>query len=87
MSAFFLGLGFYTLTLEFWVPLEKAQVFADGCKDLFEKGKTTRREIAAVVGRNELAYASQRAGVCIRLEKNSRQISADEQQTRTCAIF
>ena len=24
------------MTLEFWVPLEKAQVFADGCKDLFE---------------------------------------------------
>ena len=35
-SAFFLGLGFDTVTLEFWVPLEKAQVFADGCKDLFE---------------------------------------------------
>jgi len=35
-SAFFLGLGFDTMTLEFWVPLEKAQVFADGCKDLFE---------------------------------------------------
>jgi len=49
-SAFFLGLRFDTVTLEFWVPLEKAQVFADGCKDLFEKGKTTRREIAAVVG-------------------------------------
>jgi len=48
--AFFLGLGFDTVTLEIWVPLEKAQVFADGCKDLFEKGKTTRPEIAAVVG-------------------------------------
>jgi len=35
-SAFSLGLGFDTVTLEFWVPLEKAQVFADGCKDLFE---------------------------------------------------
>jgi len=34
--AFFLGLGFDTATLEFWVPLEKAQVFADGCKDLLE---------------------------------------------------
>ena len=33
---FFLGLGFDTVTLEFWVPLEKAQVFADGYKDLFE---------------------------------------------------
>jgi len=38
------------MTLEIWVPLEKTQVFADGCKDLFEKGKTTRREIVAVVG-------------------------------------
>ena len=45
-SAFFLGLGFDTLTLEFWVTLEKAQTFADACKDLFEKGKATRREIA-----------------------------------------
>jgi len=49
-SSFFLGLVFDTVTLEIWVPLEKAQVFADGCKDLFEKGRTTRREIAAVVG-------------------------------------
>ena len=48
-SAFFLGLGFDTETLEFWVPLDKAQAFADGCKDLFEKGKATRREIAVVV--------------------------------------
>jgi len=47
---FFLGLGFDTVTLEFWVSLEKAQVFADGCKDLFEREKTTRREIEAVVG-------------------------------------
>jgi len=50
-SAFFLGLGFDTVTLEFWVPLEKAQAFADECKDLFEKGKATRREIAALVGK------------------------------------
>jgi len=50
-SAFFLGLGFDTVTLEFWVPLEKAQAFADTCKDLFEKGKATRREIAAIVGK------------------------------------
>jgi len=35
-SAFLLGLGFDTMRLEFWVLLEKAQVFADGCKDLFE---------------------------------------------------
>jgi len=49
-SAFFLGLGFDTVTLEFWVPLKKSQVFTDGCKDFFEKGKTTRREIAGVVG-------------------------------------
>ena len=39
------------MTLEFWVPLEKAQAFADACKDLFGKGKATRREIAAVVGK------------------------------------
>jgi len=49
--AFFLGLGFDTVTLKFWVPLDKAQVSADGCTDLFEKGKTTRREIAAVVSK------------------------------------
>ena len=36
-STFFLDLGFDTVTLEFWVPLDKAQVFADGCKNLFEK--------------------------------------------------
>ena len=35
-SAFFLGLGFDTVTLEFCVTLEKAQVCTDGCKDLFE---------------------------------------------------
>jgi len=35
-SAFFLDLGFDAVTLEFWVPPDKAQVFADGCKDLFE---------------------------------------------------
>jgi len=49
-SALFLGLGFDTVTLEIWVSLEKTQVFVDGNKDLFEKGKTTRREIATVVG-------------------------------------
>jgi len=49
-SAFFLGLGFDTVTLEIWVPLEKAQVFADGCRDLFEKGKATRREISSSRG-------------------------------------
>jgi len=32
----FLGLGFDTVMLEFWVPLEKTQVFTDGYKDLFE---------------------------------------------------
>jgi len=51
MSASFLGLGFDTVTLEFWVSLAKAQAFADACKDLFEKGKATRREIAALVGK------------------------------------
>jgi len=49
-SAFFMGLGFDTVTLEIWVSLDKVQVLSDGCKDLFEKGKTTRREITAVVG-------------------------------------
>ena len=33
------------------MPLEKAQAFADACKDLFEKGKATRREMAALVGK------------------------------------
>ena len=37
--------------MEFWVTLEKAQAFADACKDLFEKGKATRREMAALVGK------------------------------------
>jgi len=26
--AFFLGMGYDTVTLDFWVPLEKAQAFA-----------------------------------------------------------
>jgi len=47
-SSFFLGLGFDTVTLESWVQ-QKSQVFADGCKDSFEKGKTPRREIVVVV--------------------------------------
>jgi len=49
--AFFLGLGFDTVTMEFWVPLDKAQIFATSCKELRTLGKATRREIAAVVGK------------------------------------
>ena len=32
-SAFFLGLGYDTVTLDFWVPLEKAQVFEFSIKN------------------------------------------------------
>jgi len=49
--AFFLGLGFDTVTMEFWVPLDKAQIFATSCKELHTRGEATRREIAAVVGK------------------------------------
>jgi len=49
--AFFLGLGFDTVTMEFWVTLDKAQIFATSCKELRTRGKDTRREIAAVVGK------------------------------------
>jgi len=45
-SSFFLGLGFDTVTLEFWVPLEKAQVFDDGCKEMvFILTKNCERKI------------------------------------------
>ena len=45
-SAFFLGLGYDTVTLEFWVPLEKAQVFDDGCKEMvFILTKNCERKI------------------------------------------
>jgi len=49
--AFFLGLGFDTVTMEFWVPLDKAQIFATSCKELHTRGEATRREKAAVVGK------------------------------------
>jgi len=49
--AFFLGFGFDTVTMEFWVPLDKVQIFATSCKELRTPGKATRHEIAAVVGK------------------------------------
>ena len=39
--AFFLGLGFDTMTMEFWVPLDKTQVFAASCKELHTRGEAT----------------------------------------------
>ena len=49
--AFFLNLGFDTVTIQFWFPLDKAQIFATSCKELHTRGEATRREIAAVVGK------------------------------------
>jgi len=49
--AFLLGLRFDTVTMEFWVPLDKAQIFATSFKELLTRGEATRREIAAVVGK------------------------------------
>jgi len=37
--------------MEFWVPLDKVQIFATSCKELHTRGEATRREVAAVVGK------------------------------------
>lgn len=49
--AFSLGLGFDTMTIEFWVPLDKVQIVADTCNEIHARWEATRGEIAVVVGK------------------------------------
>jgi hypothetical protein len=51
MQSIFLGLGFDTLTLEFWIPLDKAAAFAARCGDVVRTNRASRRELAEVVGK------------------------------------
>jgi len=51
LSAIFLGMGFDTRTMEFWVDADKAAVFAETCALMQKSGQATRREIAKLVGK------------------------------------
>ena len=51
MRAIFLGLGFDTLTMEFWIPAEKATAFAARCGEMMRARTVSRRALAEVVGK------------------------------------
>lgn len=50
-SAVFLGLGFDTISMTFWVEEEKAAHFQERCVQLLADGKASRRNIAEIVGK------------------------------------